>query len=330
MIFNFHTIFSIGLALFFFGCKKNDNVQLATLTTVELSSISVKTAVTGGMILKTGNSAITAQGVVWGTSPNPTTANNQINDNSKKGVYSCTLSSLSPNTKYYVRAYATNSEGTAYGNQLSFTTISGEFLNPNLSYGGMSDQEGNNYATIIVGSQEWMAENLNATTFSNGDSIPHVISSTQWRSLNNVGAYSYPTISQMQSTAGVNLYNWFVISDPRNICPTGWHVPSNDEWLILNDYLGGTDAGGKMKSISGWNTPNVSATNESGFSGLPAGYRNGEEGFFNSVGYQGAWWSSTSYNNFNAIGRALFSNNGSVSSVNEDKGTGMSIRCIRD
>jgi uncharacterized protein (TIGR02145 family) len=149
----------------------------------------------------------------------------------------------------------------------------------------VTDIDGIQYVTVIIGGQEWMSENLKTSKYSNGDLLPNVKGDTQWANL-NTNAWSYwANDSQYENSYG-KLYNWYTAADPRNVCPTGWHVPMQDEWSTLINYLdpnanGGsvvpnTAAGGKMKStgLQHWNSPNLGATNESGFSGLPGGSRN--------------------------------------------------------
>ena len=120
--------------------------------------------------------------------------------------------------------------------------------NPNLTYGNMTDQEGNVYKTIIIGSQEWMAENLKTSVYRNGNAIDNIIDDNQWSSLTSGAWASCINDSQYDCPYG-KLYNWFAVADSRYLCPTGWHVPTDDEWTTLTDYLGGEEvAGGKMKT----------------------------------------------------------------------------------
>ena len=143
--------------------------------------------------------------------------------------------------------------------------------NPAETYGSMTDQQGNVYKTIVIGTQEWMAENLKTTVYRNGNAIDNIIDNTQWIGLTTGAWASYNNDSQYDCPYG-KLYNWFAVADPRHVCPTGWHEPTDAEWTTLTDYLGGEEvAGGKMKSAGTqyWIGPNTDATNESGFSGLP-------------------------------------------------------------
>jgi uncharacterized protein (TIGR02145 family) len=196
---------------------------------------------------------------------------------------------------------------------------------------GVTDIDGNQYTTVIIGTQEWMAENLRTNTYANGDPIPNVTDANQWQNLTTGAWAHYNNDSQYENPYG-KLYNWYTVADPRNVCPTGWHVPSDAEWTVLSDYLGGESvAGGKMKSTGTqyWQSPNTDATNESGFSGLPGGYRY-INGTFNLIGYYGYWWSSTEYGTFSAWLRTLDYYIGDVYGNYPSKTDGLSVRCLRD
>jgi uncharacterized protein (TIGR02145 family) len=292
--------------------------------------------VSGGNITNGGGTPVTQRGVCWSTAPNPTTANNTTNDGSGMGSYTSTLTGLVAGATYYVRAYAINSAGTAYGNQVQFTAAGGgggaDYLNPNLTYGSVTDQNGNTYATIVIGTQEWMAENLRTTTYANGDPIPNVTDGIQWGGLTTGAWAHYENNASYENPYG-KLYNWYAVADPRNVCPTGWHVPTDAEWTVLSDYLGGVSvAGGKMKSIGTqyWNSPNIGATNESGFSGLPGGYRGDNGGFFN-LGFNGFWWSASESGAELAWNRGLYNTNAYIYRYsNYNKRNGLSVRCLRD
>jgi uncharacterized protein (TIGR02145 family) len=193
------------------------------------------------------------------------------------------------------------------------------------------DSDGNAYTTVVIGSQEWMAENLRTTKYANGDPIPHLSDNSQWASATSGAWAHYNNDSQYESPYG-KLYNWYTVNDPRNVCPAGWHVPADAEWTVLTDYLGGESvAGGKMKSTGTqyWISPNAAATNESGFSALAGGYRNGL-GSFSLLYYQCFWWSATEVDAHSVWYRFLNYNTGSVFRFNNNKGNGFSLRCLRD
>ena len=210
--------------------------------------------------------------------------------------------------------------------------------NPSVGYGTMTDQENNTYLTTRIGAQTWMAENLKASTYRNGDPIPNVTDRSQWQSLES-GAYCYYNNESSNDCPYGKLYNWYVVNDTRNICPNGWHVPTESDWVILENYLGGLLSGGKLRSTGTqyWLSSNSGATNESGYSGLPGGYRvnagspsNPSLDFFN-LGYNGIWWSSTAVGLYNAKSRGVANNNSDVLFDGGGfKNTGYSIRCIKD
>jgi uncharacterized protein (TIGR02145 family) len=305
--------------------------NLATIITFSVNSITDSTAISGGDIIDDGGSPVTQRGVVWSTAPNPTTANNQSSDGSGTGSFTSNLTGLTATTTYYVRAYAINSAGTAYGNEVSFTTTAGGggiVTNP----GAGVTFDGYTYSSIVLGNgQEWMAENLRTTVYANGDPIPNVTDSAQWTNLTSGAWVHYNNDSQYETPYG-KLYIWYTVADSRNVCPTGWHVPSDAEWTVLSDYLGGeVVAGGKMKSTGtqSWLSPNIDATNESGFSGLPGGYRIGYAPFL-YLGAFGGWWSSTEGNTANAWYRGLVYDIGNIDRGNLSKLSGFSVRCLRD
>lgn len=307
------------------------SVVLATLTTMDAINITNNNAQSGGIITSEGGGSIYQRGVCWSTSGFPTIADNLTTDGGGIGSYTSNMTGLLEGATYYVRAYAINSAGTAYGNQIAFTTETDAYLNPNLNYNSLSDQNGNVYATIQIGAQVWMAENLGATTYANGDPIPNVTNSTQWTGL-TTGAWSYYNVNSSYDNPYGKLYNWYAVADPRNVCPMGWHVPTDAEWTVLTTFLGGQSvAGDKMRS-SGyqyWTFPNTGATNESGFSGLPGGMRNalGSSTGLNTRGY---WWSSTELNAFTAFGRDLLYSNPNLYQDVPSKEQGNSVRCIMD
>jgi uncharacterized protein (TIGR02145 family) len=208
--------------------------------------------------------------------------------------------------------------------------------NPDLTYGSMTDQEGNVYKTIVIGTQEWMAENLNTSIYRNGDVIPTNLDNTTWQNTIS-GAWAYYNNDASYECPYGKLYNWFACTDSRGLCPTGWHVPSDAEWTVLTDYLGGEAvAGGKMKTTgtseaaSGlWYSPNQGATNSSGFSGVPGGVRDGFGYYGNIVDY-GRWWSSTEVDTIDARDRGLNHGYDDFFRLYNHKKDGFSVRCLRD
>ena len=200
--------------------------------------------------------------------------------------------------------------------------------------GEVEDIDGNKYRTIKVGNQEWMADNLRTSKYRNGDPIPNVTSYTNW-SLMKSGAYClYENDPDNEPFYG-KLYNFYTISDERNICPTGWHIPTNEDWIALGDFLGGTgEAGGKMKDkgTAHWEWPNEGATNESGFTGLPGGMRRGNQENYNFWGKHiwGFWWSTKVINPQEIETAVLGTFVHTLQFWDHQKRDGLAIRCIKD
>jgi uncharacterized protein (TIGR02145 family) len=205
----------------------------------------------------------------------------------------------------------------------------------------ISDIEGNAYKTISIGTQTWMAENLKTTKYNDGTAIPNITDGTAWAAL-TTGAYSDYDNTPANSTTYGRLYNWYAVDNNaltkvasnggKNVCPTGWHIPSDAEWTTLTTFLGGeAGAGGKLKETgtTHWESPNDGATNETGFTALPGGYR-GNSGSFDGVGIYGYCWSSTEFDAANAWYRTMYCYNQKVDIYSFDKSYGYSVRCIKD
>jgi len=196
----------------------------------------------------------------------------------------------------------------------------------------VTDFDGNIYEIVLIGEQVWMSENLKVTHYNNGDEIPTGYSNSEWIEL-ETGAYSDYNNNPTNSETYGRLYNWYTVDDDRGVCPDGWHVPSDNEYTVLTDYLGGEQvAGGKMKEtgLEHWSSPNLGATNESGFTGLPAGYRYYGSGLYYYMGYAGYFWSSSETGSFSAWFRSLSYNSSNVYRYYDGKQFGFSVRCLGD
>lgn len=207
-----------------------------------------------------------------------------------------------------------------------------ELSNPPAST--VNDLDGNSYPTVQIGNQTWMASNLKSTHYQNGDPIPLVTDNMEWDTLmlSSIGAYCEYDNTSWYTLAYGNLYNYYAVVDGRNLCPLGTHVPSDAEWSTLGTYLGGDNiAGGALKDTGTvyWTSPNIGATNSSGFTGLPGGYRL-YDGSYSSMHTYGYWWTSTSYDSSYAWFRSLINTYESLNPSNLSKISGMSVRCVKD
>lgn len=208
--------------------------------------------------------------------------------------------------------------------------------------GGQSSltYDGRTYDLVEIGGQCWFADNLATDQYRNGDLIPTGLDNTTWQNT-TAGAYAIYDNDPANDVTYGKLYNWYTTVDSRGLCPTGWHVPTDCEWMYLEGSLGmsvanqqavgfrGTNEGGALKATTNWNSPNNGATNSSGFTALAGGNRNGDGPYY-VVGYVGDWWGSTEGNYGNAWNRRLNSNYSDVTRYSYNKQHGFSVRCVRD
>ena len=197
--------------------------------------------------------------------------------------------------------------------------------------GTVKDRDGNVYHTVTIGTQVWMVENLKTTKYNDGTSIPLVTEGSSWEALSTPGYTWYKKDSATYKTTYGALYNGYAVKTGK-LCPKGWHVPTDAEWTVLTDYLGGwTVAGGKLKEVgfTHWNSPNGGATNETGFSSLPGGYRHWS-GDFDLLGIYGYWWSSTGNNSNQAYYRHMDCQYADLYRESFDLLYGLSVRCLKD
>lgn len=206
-------------------------------------------------------------------------------------------------------------------------------FNTNLTYGTMTDQDGNKYKTITIGTQTWMAENLRTTKFRNGEDIPEITDNTAWKYSVSSAYCNFKNTQNIDSIATFGrLYNWYAVTDSRNIAPSGWHIPSRSEWNTLVAYLGVADAGGKSKETgtTHWKSPNTGATNESGFTALPAGDRANSDGKFYDIGSGFVCWTSTQQSLAEAYYRSIANIYSGMGENYMAKQLGLSVRCVKD
>lgn len=280
--------------------------ELANLFTYPAISLNENIATSGGNITSDGGSPITERGVCWSISQNPTLADSHTIDGNGIGSFSSDLRCLFDETLYYVRAYAKNSVGTAYGNQQTFTTNADPIIfNPTKAYGLISDIDGNCYKIVQIGDQIWMAENLRTSRYNDGNKIPYVTDPAEWNNLLKVinidsfeitGAYCwYNNDSLTYDKEYGKLYN-FGAAESGKLCPLGWHVPTIEELSSLCDQyrFDPTDPSGysgkELIETSTIHWTEAIGTNSTGFSSLPGGFGGGD--FFGEMGIKGYYWSS--------------------------------------
>jgi uncharacterized protein (TIGR02145 family) len=296
-------------------------IQEKVLTSV-VSSFDQRTINCGGTVTSEFGTEITARGICWNLTGNPTVDDSITFNGSSPGEFFSIMKNLEPNTTYYIRAYASCSSDTSYGEEISVKTLMAIMA---------TDYEGNEYNTVEIGSQVWMIDNLKATKDINGLILPTKSVNEDWSNLSTPAYCWYNNDSIKYKDSHGALYNWYVI-ETFNICPDGFRYPTNDDWLILINSFGGVDkAGAKLKEsgFNHWISTTINAgTNESGFTGVPGGGRN-YAGRFDDIGELAYYWSSTEFtNNFSKF---VYLKYDLATTGNDilDKRSGLSVRCIR-
>ncbi|NOY36372.1 MAG: hypothetical protein GXO83_02230 [Chlorobi bacterium] len=320
--------FALLCAVTFTSCRKIDLTPLLKVATDSVADIGFTSCTLQGILLDPGAKNISNIGFFWG--PNADFEKGSFVENVsvgsvKKGTrFVAQIQGLTPATTYFVTAYASADIEQVVGNTISFTTLD--------NHGTVVDIDGNSYQTVIIGSQEWMSENLRTTKFNNGTEIPYISNDTVWNNLQSPGFSIYNHDSTTYRIPYGALYNWYTVNS-GNLCPAGWHVPSSAEWQVLVDAAGGNSVAGSNLKETGtahWSEPNVNATNQVGFTALPGGHRR-INGTFEDLWYIGYWWSSTEEDTQYAWQWSMSNdvdfveNNGGY-----DKREGLSIRCVKD
>jgi len=324
-----------------------------SIVTTNVNFITDTSAMGHGHITYIGDTLI-ARGICWSTTPQPTIMDPHTCDSINIGLgdFDSEITGLTSNTTYYVRAYATNSNGTAYSNEKSFITGTGNDGQPCPVAATVTDVDGNIYNTVQIGNQCWMKENLRTTHDPAGTEIPLGSSATHY---DYAAQRYYPNNdAELVGTYGY-LYNWAALmngassstanpSGVQGICPNGWHVPSDAEWTQLTEYVSIHSAyicddnisnlGKALAATTGWNNytstcaigNNPSTNNSTGFSALPAGLTPST-----NFGYFADFWTATEEtDNYHACIRILRYDAGTMSKYTYYKNYGFSVRCIRD
>ena len=319
-----------------------DNM-LAFVNTEMVDYVTLNTAMSGGNVIDDGGMVVTSRGVCWSTEPNPTVDNSYTVEGSGTGAFSCIITGLEQGTTYYVRAYATNSVGTAYGEEVSFTTLSipeGD-AQPCQGHETVTDIDGNVYNTVKIGDQCWMKENLRTTHYVDGVEISHI--SCPGNDHNNITDYGY-------------LYDWNTAmngessdnSNPsgvRGVCPIGWHLPSMAEWIQLTDYASSVSSyccdnissniSKAFAAVNGWPVSDYRcspgncpiANNITGFQAMPAGMNSGGGGNYRDFGIVAHFWSST-YGDGDAYCCSIYNDEHVYSSNRTGSNNMLSVRCV--
>jgi uncharacterized protein (TIGR02145 family) len=320
-------------------------ILLPTIITDSISKITFNSAVCGGKVISEGSDAITSKGICWATTPNPTITNDITNDGIGPDSFVSTLTGLTEGTLYYVRAYAVNSGGVAYGEEQNFTTLGGK---PCSTAPLVVDNDRNIYNTVQIGDQCWMRENLKTTTYSDGMSIKYGKTSSD-----DVSYWCYPGDAEDNKEIYGLLYNWKAVmrnsassenipSGVQGICPIGWHVPSSSEWSCLTTYIRNQKrywCDGRSACVAKayadtiyWPKhaqqcfvgDDLSTNNATGFSARPAGYQYGLIG-------RAYFWSSTRYNSDDVdISLVLESSSPFTTSEHKSRESFFSVRCLKD
>jgi uncharacterized protein (TIGR02145 family) len=292
-------------------------VSLPTITTTAVSTITASSAISGGSISSDGGANITARGVCYSTTTNPTIANTKTTDGSGSGAFTSTITGLTATTTYYIRAYATNSAGTAYGSQITITTTAAS------STTTVTDVDGNVYNTVTIGTQIWMKENLKVTTLNDGTPL----TLANGNSINTLTTASYCWYNDSIKYKNISgaLYNGYAAIESNKVCPIDWHVPTQNEWNILYNYLGGFNVASLNKMRTKWFFGDNS-NNSSGFSLVSSGV-------YMSNRYMGISgicfiWSST--NDSGAISLLDIEATSLLWKQSNLNGSGLSIRCLKN
>jgi uncharacterized protein (TIGR02145 family) len=317
------------------ACKKSavrdlqtppQTVNPPTVKTTAPSSITASAANSGGTISSDGGSVVTRKGVCWSAKHNPTISDQKTTDSSGFGTFVSKITGLSPGSTYYIRAYATNIAGTAYGDEIQMTTL------PVI------------VKSVVIGTQTWSVEDFDGVVYRNGDTIPQVQDSMQWPFL-TTGAWRYAyTNDPAFGPAYKKLYNWYAVVDSRGLAPVGWHTPDSLAWRTLIDFLGGdrdnnTDilTAVKMESPMFWTEYSASfpgikpdpMANSSGFSAMPGGFFEGTTLIAPLLGY---YWTNSKFTPLAGAGdiSIILLDQGSVYFGRLWRNDGMAVRLVKD
>jgi len=312
-------IFRIAMAVVLLtlagGCRKE--TMPPQVNTFDPWQVGSETAMCGGEVTDDRGFAVTARGLCWSTEGVPDITHSRVIAGAGIGSFTAIMAPLDPNTRYFIRAWATTKAGTGYGNTMVIHT------------GIFRDIEGNTYATVRIGNQLWMAENLATATLSDGTPIKR---GTEQSPVSLVpGWYHYKDDSAKYHNIYGRLYNWYAV-ETGLLCPEGWRVPFNTDWEWLDDILGGSyESGGKLKERDTlhWHSPNLGASDLYGFGARPGGLFVAEHKTYADIRSGGNYWNSDGY----VSGNAWSQNFSNTSAANQRhfhlRQRALSVRCVR-
>lgn len=305
------------------------STSIPVLTTSSVTNITQQNATSGGNITSNGGAAITERGICWNIVGNPTILDSKTTVVGSIGSFVANTTQLKAQTTYYVKAYAINSVGVAYGNEITFTTLDFSIQGSNVT-----DIDGNVYNSVILGGVTWMVQNLKTTKYQNGDLLTYIPVNSDWQSNHpTTGSYCYYNNIPSNDVGYGKLYDYYAATDSRNVAPDGWKVPSKTDWDNLIAYLNFNTTEGAAESLKintgsyTFQAPN-NATNSSGFSAVPGGNRIYNNGSYQNQSTYGCWWTTTP----NKLKRLTWNSNlveESLRGTSAQAKEGLSIRCIK-
>lgn len=329
---SFH--FFIFISLILIRCEQYEKMN-ASITTLEVSNITPYSAELRGKIEPDGELPILSRGICWGLEPNPNIYDNSYIAEGGVGEYNFETKKLNAGKTYYVKAFYSNKRDTIYGNQVEFNTQDYLIFNPDLNYGTVTDIDGHIYKTIKIGDQTWMVENLRTTRYQNGDPIDHVTDLSNWGHFQiQTGAYTYYDNDPSNKNIHGALFNWYAAVDERNIAPTGWHVPSVEDWEKLINHLDPFKNGNYGHALRETTTAhwyqdgqfNRFSTNSTGFTAIPSG-KVVPEYYWDLGSYWAYYWTSTGTQDGSSC--VYLSDQISIDYM-QPNARGFSIRCVKD
>ncbi len=335
------------MLLFVNSCKDDEPVKtIPEITTENISDITESSATCNANISDNGGTTVSIRGFVWDTNTDPGLEENlDFSENSSgTGFFSNDLENLNYNTTYYVKAYATNEIGTAYGEELEFTTS-------DLTWNGISctdcetvtDIDGNEYRTVSIGDQCWLVENLKTTKLNDGTDLTNITANGEWTNT-SIAAYSWYDNDISNKDSHGAIYNYHAVATDK-LCPTGWHVATDDEWKVLEGTVDtqydtqdnvwddqswrGYDAGDKLKKRIDWHN-NGGGSDDYGFEAIPNGFRNAITGEFERESEWGTVWTHKNTNQTEHFRREFSDHDDNVARYNSNPLSGYAVRCVKD